>query len=71
MSMKYKGIVFNSVTVRALRGPLADAVRARRIRTAVVSNHNRTHVAEALAREGVSVDLVVGGFDLSRYGDLF
>ena len=67
--MKYKGVVFNSVTVRALRGPLADAVRARRIRTAVVSNHNRTQVAEALAREGASVDLVVGGFDLSRYGE--
>ena len=67
--MKYKGVVFNSVTVRALRGPLADAVRARRIRTAVVSNHNRTQVAEALAREGVSVDLVVGGYDLSRYGE--
>lgn len=23
--MKYKGIIFNSVTVRALRGPLAEA----------------------------------------------
>lgn len=68
MSRKYKGIIFNSVTVRALRGPLAEAVRERRIRTAVVSNHSRTEVGEILAREGLSVDVVVGGFDLNRFG---
>ena len=66
--MKYKGIIFNSVTVRALRGPLAEAVRERRIRTAVVSNHGKSEVSEALEREGLSVDLVVGGYDLNRWG---
>lgn len=68
MSKKYRGIIFNSVTVRALRGRLAEAVRERRIRTAVVSNHSRTDVYEILAREGLSVDVVVGGFDLNRFG---
>ena len=69
MDKAYKGIIFNSVTVRALRGPFADAVRQRRIRTAVVSNHNRTEVGEILSREGITVDVVVGGYDLSRWGE--
>jgi len=68
MSKLYKGIVFNTATVRALRGPLAEAVREHRIRTAVVSNHGRTEVGEMLTREGLRVDLVVGVFDLSRFG---
>ncbi len=65
---QYKGIVFNSATVRCLRGPLAEAVRERSIRTAVVSNHGRTEVREILSQAGLSVDLVVGGYDLSRWG---
>ncbi len=69
MSRLYKGILFNSATVAALRGPLADAVRERRIRTAVVSNHNRREVAERLAARGLAVDVVVGGYDLSRWGE--
>ena len=68
MNKEYKGIIFNSTTVRALRGALAAAVRERRIRTAVVSNHGRTEVGEVLEREGLSVDLVVGGYDLNRFG---
>ena len=48
MSKLYKGIIFNSTTVRALRGTLAEAVRTNHIRTAVVSNHSRTEVQEAL-----------------------
>ena len=68
MSKDYKGIIFNSVTVRALRGRLAETVRERRIRTAVVSNHGRTEVGGILARMGLAVDVVVGGFDLNRYG---
>lgn len=66
---KFKGIIFNSNTVRALCGPLGDAVRERRIRTAVVSNHGRTEVIEALGREGIDVDVVAGGFDLNRWGN--
>ena len=69
MNKLYKGIIFNSVTVRALRGALADAVRDRRIRTAVVSNHSKTEVYEALEAAGISVDTVVGGYDLSRWGE--
>lgn len=65
---KYKGIIFNSTTVRCLRGPLAEAIRERHIRTAVVSNHAKTEVGEILSRAGLSVDLVVGGYDLSRWG---
>ena len=65
---QYKGIIFNSTTVRCLRGPLEDAVRERHIRTSVVSNQNRTEVGERLSQEGVSVDLVVGGYDLNRWG---
>ena len=68
MNKKYKGIIFNSVTVKALRGSLAEAVRARRIRTAVVSNHGRTEVAGILSAAGISVDAVVGGYDLNRFG---
>ena len=64
----YKGIIFNSNTIRALRGPLADAVRERRIRTALVSNHGRTEVSEILGNEGISVDVIVGGYDLNRWG---
>ena len=64
----YKGVIFNSNTVRALRGPLADAVREHRIRTAVVSNHGRTEVTGIMDREGISVDVLVGGFDLNRWG---
>lgn len=66
---KFKGIIFNSNTARALRGPLGAAVRERRIHTAVVSNHGRTEVIEALWREGIAVDVVVGGFDLNRWGN--
>ena len=66
---QYKGIIFNSKTVKGLRGPLGEAVRDRHIRTAVVSNHNRSEVGEILSREGLSVDLVVGGYDLSRWGE--
>lgn len=65
---QYKGIIFNSTTVRCLRGPLEEAVRERHIHTAVVSNHGRTEVGERLSQEGVSVDLVVGGYDLNRWG---
>ena len=65
----FKGIIFNSNTVRALNGPLGAAVRERRIRTAVVSNHGRTEVTEALERDGLAVDVVVGGFDLNRWGN--
>ena len=68
-SSNFKGIIFNSNTVRALRGPLGAAIRERRIRTAVVSNHGRTEVIEALGREGIAVDVVVGGFDLNRWGN--
>lgn len=68
MSKKYKGIIFNSNTVRALRGPLAEAVRQKRIRTAVVSNHGRTEVAEILEANGLQVDVIAGGYDLHRYG---
>ena len=66
--MKYKGIIFNSATVLSLQGGLAEAVRERRIRTAVVSTHGRTEVAEVLSAAGITVDVVVGGFDLSRWG---
>ena len=69
MSRLYKGILFNSATVAALCGPLADAVRERRIRTAVVSNHNRREVTERLAARGLAFDVVVGGYDLSRWGE--
>ena len=68
MANTYKGIIFNSNTVRALRGPLADAVREHRIRTAVVSNHSKTEVSGILDSAGISVDVIVGGFDLSRWG---
>ena len=68
MNKKYKGIVFNSTTVMVLRGPLAEAVRERRIRTAVVSNHGRTEVAECLSAAGISVDVIAGGYDLNRFG---
>lgn len=68
MGKKYKGIIFNSTTVKALRGALADAVRERRVRTAVVSNHGRTEVYEILASEGLSVDVIAGGYDLNRFG---
>ena len=69
MSKLYKGIVFNSTTVRALRGPLSDVVRANHIRTAVVSNHSKSEVREALDAAGIMVDVVIGGFDLSRWGE--
>ena len=66
----YKGIIFNSVTVRMLTGALAEHVSRNHIRTAVVSNHGRTEVKERLASAGVSVDVIVGKFDLDRYGQL-
>ena len=66
----YKGIIFNSVTVRMLTGALAEHVSRNHIRTAVVSNHGRTEVRERLASAGVSVDVIVGKFDLDRYGQL-
>ena len=65
---QYRGIIFNSVTVRCLGGALEEAIRNRRVRTAVVSNHGRTEVGEILSREGLSVDIVVGGYDLNRWG---
>lgn len=69
MLTMYKGIIFNSTTVHALRGGLLEAVKEHRIRTAVVSNHGRTEVGEVLDREGITVDVVVGGFDLNRWGN--
>ncbi len=68
MSKLYKGIIFNSTTVRALRGQLADTVRKNHIRTGVVSNHGKTEVQEALDAAGIMVDVVLGGFDLNRWG---
>ena len=68
MANTYKGIIFNSNTIHALRGPLAEAIGEHRIRTAVVSNHGRTEVSEILSHEGVSIDVLVGGFDLNRWG---
>ena len=68
MSKLYKGIIFNSTTVRALRGQLADTVRKNHIRTAVVSNHGKTEVQETLDAAGIMVDVVLGGFDLNRWG---
>ena len=68
MSELYKGIIFNSTTVRALRGQLADTVRKNHIRTAVVSNHGKTEVQETLDAAGIMVDVVLGGFDLNRWG---
>ena len=53
MSKLYKGIIFNSTTVRALRGQFADTVRKNHIRTAVVSNHGKTEVQEALDATGI------------------
>ena len=69
MSKQYKGIIFNTNTVRALRGALAEAVEERWIRTAVVSNHGKTGVKAALDAAGILVDDVVGGYDLSRWGE--
>lgn len=68
MSELYKGIIFNSTTVRALRGQLADTVRKNHIRTAVVSNHGKTEVQETMDAAGIMVDVVLGGFDLNRWG---
>ena len=68
MSKLYKGIIFSSKTVLALRGALANAVRERRIRTAVVSNRSKTEVKEDLEADGLAVDFVLGGFDLNRWG---
>lgn len=69
MSKLYKGLIFNSTTVRALRGPLADAVKERNVRTAVASNHSRAGVLEAISAAGATVDVTVGGYDLSRWGE--
>ena len=69
MNRKYKGIIFNSVTVHALRGEFAGIIRNRRIRTAVVSNHSRSDVKDILAASGIAVDVIVGGYDLSRWGE--
>ena len=69
MSKTYKGIIFNSVTVRALRGPLGDAVRGRNIRTAVVSKHGKKEVAAKLDAMGIGVDAIVGGNDLASHYD--
>lgn len=66
----YKGIIFNSVSVRMLTGSLAEHVCRNHIRTAVVSNHGRTEVRKRLESAGVSVDVIVGKFDLDRYGQL-
>ena len=68
MSKLYKGVIFNSTMVRALCGPLAEAVKANRIRTAVVSNHSKAEVSGILQSAGISVDLVLGGYDLNRWG---
>lgn len=69
MNRKYKGIIFNSNTVNALDGALLEVVRERRIRTAVVSNHNRTEVAGRLSSKDMTVDVIVGGYDLNRFGN--
>lgn len=66
----YKGIVFNSSTVNLLSGALADIVRRNHIRTAVVSNHGKTEVQEKLDTMGIPVDVIVGKFDLNRYGQI-
>lgn len=68
MNKLYKGIIFNSTTVRALRGSLADAVRDRHIRTAVVTNHPKKEVGDALEAAGIRVDFILGAFDLDRWG---
>ena len=68
MNKAYTGIIFNSTTVRALRGQLADAVRELRIRTAVVTNHSKQEVREALDASGIHVDLVLGAYELDRWG---
>ena len=44
----YKGIIFNSSTVRLLSGAFADHVKMNHIRTAVVSNHGRGDVQAKL-----------------------
>lgn len=66
----YKGIIFNSVTVKLLSGALLDYVRQNHIRTAVVSNHGRADVEKKLESTGISVDVIVGRFDLNRYGQI-
>lgn len=66
--MGYKGIFFNSKTVRFLSGDLAEAVRKKNVKTAVVSNHGRKEVAQILEELGISVDFVIGKFCLNRFG---
>ena len=66
----YRGIIFNSKTVGLMAGPLGEHVREHNIRTAVVSNHGRTEVLEKLDSRGIAVDVVVGKFDLNRYGQI-
>ena len=66
----YKGIIFNSETVGLLTGPLAQYVREHNIRTAVVSNHSKTEVKAKLDSRGITVDVIVGKFDLNRYGQI-
>lgn len=67
---QYKGIIFNSVTVGALKGELLEAVRRSHTRTAVVTNHAKTEVRTRLEEQGLEVDVIVGGFDLNRYGEV-
>jgi len=66
----YKGIIFNSHTVRCLTGELAQYVREHNIRTAVVSNHGRADVEAKLESVGTKVDVIVGKYDLNRYGTI-
>ena len=66
----YKGTIFNSSTVRLLSGALADHVKTNHIRAAVVSNHGRGDVQAKLDALGITVDVIVGKFDLNRYGQI-
>lgn len=66
----YKGLIFNSTTVLVLKeSELAAAVGQRNIRVAVASNHGRTEVQEKLGQLGISVDAIVAGYDLNRWGE--
>jgi len=66
----YRGIIFNSNTVRSLVGDLARYVQEHNIRTAVVSNHGRTEVESKLESLGIGVDVIVGKFDMDSYGKI-
>jgi len=67
---RYKGIIFNSATVRNLQGELLEKVREYNIKTAVVTRKTRTEVKKDLKQRGISVDVIIGGKDLNtRFTD--